>query len=351
MKVLFLIGMLKFSGAENVLKSISKEMLDKGVDVSIAVRVQHDADHYEGVPVYSCVGSGKERILHLRKLIKEQGIQIVVGFGFPFTLDAVLLKLLTGCKAVVCERHDPSSIQRSKLQSLEKKVLYPLADKFVVQTHLTKKYYLAQYTRKEEKVSVIFNPVRYEKPGCVADACRKKEIVSVGRYDDAQKNFTMLIQAVAQLHDAHPEYVLRLYGEGNDRGKYEALIRDLNAEDYIFLMGYESKPLEKIKDAEVFCITSNYEGMPNALIEAMSVGLPCVATDCGGGAAAELIRNEENGILIPCSDVKRLVEAIQYMIENKDAAWDMARNAYLINDELSLEEITKKWITAFSSLV
>lgn len=343
MKILFLIGMLNFSGAENVLRAIASSLKKAGNEVYISVRVDSGEKGYNGIPIYAYEGNSIQRIVKIRKTIKSKKIDVVVAFGFPFNLDAVALRIFTDVKAVLCERHDPSAIKRTALQKLEKSILYPLADGYIVQTKKTKEYYLSHYTKKENEICVIPNPVRYDKPECVADKERRKEIVTVGRYDNMQKNHIMLINAFQQFHKDFPDYVLKIFGEGDDRKLYEQRIAELGAQEYMMLMGFEKNPIKQIALADIFCLSSNYEGMPNALIEAMSVGLPCVSTKCGGGAAEELIVDGENGLLIDINDEKGLSEAFVRLASDRTINKQIARKAYMINDTLSLESISKEW--------
>lgn len=343
MKILFLIGYLSFSGAENVLKAVAYSLLKLDCDVCISIRVDSEERNYCGIPIYPCTGNPVQRLKKVIKIIKDNNIDIVVAFGFPFNLDAAVIKVLTGEKIVLCERHDPSSVKRRFSQKLEKKLLYPIADGFVVQTNKTKRYYLSHYTKQEQKVCVIPNPVRYAKPECVANHQRAKEIVTVGRYDNKQKNHIMLIRAFCRFHNEHLDYLLKIYGEGSDRPAYEAEISKLQAERFVLLMGFEEKPIKKICNADIFCLTSNYEGMPNALIEAMSIGLPCISTRCGGGAAEELIVDGKNGILIDIDNEDALLSAMDRLAEDRYLNQHIANEAYAINETLSLENITKRW--------
>ena len=114
-------------------------------------------------------------------------------------------------------------------------------------------------------------------------------------------------------------------------------------------MGYEKNPIQAISTADIFCLTSNYEGMPNALIEALSLGLPCVSTKCGGGAAEELISDGINGLLINIDAESELVCALEKIAASKDFKETLGNNARNIINELSISKISSKWIEAIEN--
>ena len=351
MRILFVIGKLEYSGAENVLRTIAPLISEKGNDVYIALRFDCSTHDYKGIPIFYYGGSQINRLFKLRKIAWKNDIDVIVSFGFPYNLDCALIKQFVKSRVILCERHDPSRIIRTKKQEIGKKFLYPMADGYIVQTNVTKQFYLNHVSSKEEKIQVIPNPVR-EIPGeCVSLKNRKHEIVTVGRYDNAQKNHLLLIRAFSIFHNKHKDYVLKIYGEGADRELYKKEIQRLNMEKFISLMGYSNNPMAAIANADVFCLTSNYEGMPNALIEAMSLGLPCISTKCGGGAADELIVNGENGLLVDMNAEDQLIDALNRVVDDRDFNQKIGLNARSIVRKLSKERITDEWIKFMQYIV
>lgn len=343
MNILFVLGQLKYSGAENVVRSITPLIADKGHNVSIALRMSCDIQEYKGIRIFCYNGNEITRLKKLKKIVKQQKIDCVVSFGVPYNFDCAILHLMCKTKVILCERHDPASINRTKKQKLLKKILYPLVDGYVVQTQRTRDYYLKNITSHSNRVAVIPNPVREVPDYCVAEEQRCKEVVTVGRYEDKQKNQTMLIKAFAEFHKSCPDYFLRMYGNGPDIDKYRKLIKELGIESYVDLAGSVQNPLDYIRRADFFCLTSNSEGMPNALIEAMSIGLPCISTDCGGGAPAELIQDGKNGILIPMNDVCALKDAMLKLANDDELKIRLGKEAAKICDRLDLQRIVDLW--------
>ena len=112
-----------------------------------------------------------------------------------------------------------------------------------------------------------------------------------------KKNQKILIEAFSKIEGAYPEYELIIYGEGSLRETLEKQVRDLGIEQKVKLPGNDANVLEKIRDAGIFVLSSNYEGMPNALIEAMALGIPSISTDCPCGGPKTLVQPYINGLL------------------------------------------------------
>lgn len=348
MRILFVCGKLYASGGENVMRAVVKGVKARGIPQMIALRIPEHYTEYEGVPIVDCAGDYRDRINKLKRIIDEYAIDMVVSFGFPFNLDCSILKLLRkNIKVILCERQDPATVKRSIDKKVAKRLLYPLADGYVVQTNLTKDFYLKHYTKNNSAVCVIPNPVRYDKPEKVQTQ-RKKKISTVGRYENSQKNHTLLIEAFLEVLKTYPDYQLCLYGDGPDRKMYQELIQGCGIDANVHLMGYSQNPLVDISDSEIFVLPSNHEGMPNALIEAMSIGLPCIATDCGGGGARDLIKNDYNGILIKKNDRDLLARSLIMLIGDKEKQEIIGNNAYGINNTLNLDVIIERWCQFFT---
>ena len=112
----------------------------------------------------------------------------------------------------------------------------------------------------------------------------------------------------------------------------------------IKMCGVTADIVEAIQNATMFVLTSDYEGIPNALLEAMSLGVPCVSTDCSPGGAAMLIDNYKTGIIVERGNVFDIYKAMKYMVEHPDEAEEMGKNAMYVNDEYSVGVIEKKWV-------
>ena len=117
----------------------------------------------------------------------------------------------------------------------------------------------------------------------------------------------------------------------------------LQLTERVILAGNQSNVLEKINSASVYAFTSDFEGLPNALIEAMVLGLPCISTDCSPGGAAMLIDNYVNGILVPKGSEKDFSDGLRYLLSNKEHANQMGEKASHIIDKIKVENIIEEW--------
>ena len=156
----------------------------------------------------------------------------------------------------------------------------------------------------------------------------------------------MLIEAFVEVHKKHPDYDLKIFGPDSFDGTKQVLentIRDNNADGYIKLMG-GSDHLEKdlIKGA-MAAFSSDFEGMPNAMLEAMALGLPVIATDCPPGGPRMVINSGENGLLVPVGDKEAMVKAINELIENPEYADRLGKNASKISEIANAEAIYREW--------
>ena len=219
-----------------------------------------------------------------------------------------------------------------------------MADKIVFQTAGAQRFYSK---RVQEKSTVILNPVNTNGFPRHDFSCEKSEIVSVGRLE-AQKNRKLLIDAFELIASDFTEYQLTIYGEGSLRKELEDYVKAKGLQERVFLPGNQNNIQEHIKDASLFVLSSDYEGIPNALIEAMAIGLPCVSTDCSPGGARELIEEGISGLITPCSDVRKLSDAMRMMLSNKTYAKACGIEALRIREKTDVKKISEDWLRYIS---
>ena len=162
--------------------------------------------------------------------------------------------------------------------------------------------------------------------------------------DWPQKNQKLLINAFSELAKKIPDYTLVIYGEGSLRKELEKFIESKGLKDRIFLPGAKNNIQEYIKDASLFVLSSDYEGIPNALIEAMAIGLPCVSTDCSPGGARELITNGENGVIVECRNSNELATAMARLLTDRESAKKMGTNAKKIYTRVDKNLVCNRWL-------
>ena len=194
------------------------------------------------------------------------------------------------------------------------------------------------FPEKVQKNSVIIaNPI------CVnaeADSVSKHKIVSAGRLVP-QKNQQMLIKVFADFKTKHPEYSLEIYGEGPLREKLQNLISELDLPDCVKMPGNVPNLHECMADAEIFVLPSDFEGLSNALLEAMMMGLPCIATRCAG--CDEVINDGENGLLIDVGDTEGLLQSLIKLVSDPEYARQMGAMGKKESEKFRVNNVIDLW--------
>lgn len=348
---IFFIGTLCNGGAERVVSILAGHMAKQGMDVEILTYydrpVSYELD--SGVKltaVETMTGSGNKikNLLAIRKYFKKHA-KVVISFLAPFNIMAIAANFGSGVPIIVADRNDPTKVPSNTVLRKVRDILYRFATGVVVQTQKNKAYF-SQAVQKKSRV--IYNPIDLkEYAGIALKTEKEKKIVTAGRLMP-QKNQKMMIRAFADVYAKHPDYQLVIYGEGPSRQELETLIKELGMEDGIMLPGNMSDIHEHLKSAEIFVLSSDYEGMPNALIEAMCLGLPCISTKVSG--ATDLIKDHENGILTDLDSREQLKAAMLELTENKELAKKLAANASKLNEELEVSKIMQQWIQFIKEL-
>lgn len=274
----------------------------------------------------------------LRSLVKTERPDLILAMPEKVNVWTVLCLRGTGVPVVVSERNDPRRHPENRIKRALRTLIYPFADGFVFQTQQAADC----FSRKIRARGVVLpNPLDTSALPSPTIDHRKTTVVSAGRLH-AQKNFPLLIAAFTAFYKTHPSWRLIVYGEGNERDTLERMISTL-PKDAVTLPGQVSELPTKIADCGVFVLTSDYEGMPNVLIEAMAMGCACVATDCPVGGCAALIRDGENGLLVPIGDEVGLTNALCKIADNATLAHTLGENAIKVRDTLDERIIVEKW--------
>lgn len=168
----------------------------------------------------------------------------------------------------------------------------------------------------------------------------KRRIVNVGRLEE-QKNQDLLIRAFSRFHESHPAYTLSIYGEGALRGKLKEKIKSLNLQNVVHLEGRSNQIHQAISDVEIFVLSSDYEDLSNALLEAMMMGFPCISTDCEG--STDVIENGVNGLLIHRGEEDELVSALTLLAENAELGENLGGMARETTKRFRRSEVCQEW--------
>ena len=280
-----------------------------------------------------------------RKVLKAGGYDIVCTFLPDMSLMSRIASIGIDTIVVSAERGDPFKF--SKFWRRLVSWTYRKSDYCFFQLERARDFFDTKVVKHSFVIPNPYVPVEGATP---YHGIRKKTIVSAGRFAE-QKRFDILIEAFALVHKKHPDYKLVLYGEGALLKNYKEQARKLQIIDYLEFPGYIKNVSSAIREDGVFVLSSDYEGIPNSLIEAMSVGLPVVATNCTPGGAAFLTDNGKRGVLIPIRDVKAMAIAINSLIEDVSLNKSVSEKVVEIIDLLNINVINKMWIDAFMQMI
>lgn len=215
---------------------------------------------------------------------------------------------------------------------------YPKASRVLVMTQEAKAYFSKDIQKKS---FVIPNPVRDDLPEPYAGD-RRKVIVNFCRLSQ-QKNLLLLIDAFASFHQKHPEYRLELYGQGELEQSLKQKISDAGLEEYAAILPFDPNVHEKIRDCAMFVSSSDWEGFPNSVMEALAIGLPVVSTDCDFGPR-DMIRDHENGILVPVGDADAMAAAMTEIAEDPPLSERLSKEAVKIREKYHVNTIGRQWL-------
>ena len=146
-----------------------------------------------------------------------------------------------------------------------------------------------------------------------------------------------------KIAEEFPKVRLIIYGDGEDREMLIDYVKNSNYQDRIHLPGAVNDVKDRIKKAKVFVLSSNTEGMPNALMEALALGIPSVSTDCPCGGPRMLMEGKENGILVPVKDTDAMAKAMEQLLTDEELWEKYSKNAYKLTEELHPDKVNKKW--------
>ena len=275
----------------------------------------------------------------LRRLVRQIRPDAVLAMPEKVNVWTVLFLLFTGVPVVVSERNDPARHPESRLKRILRTLVYPFAVGFIFQTELAAAYFPAAIQRRGV---VLDNPLDTNSMPAPNTGAREKTVLGAGRLNP-QKNFPLLIRAFARFAAAHPDWRLILYGEGGEREALTALCQSLLCQSAWSLPGQTDALYEALGTAGMFVLSSDFEGMPNALIEAMAMGAPCVSTDCRAGGPASLVEDGENGLLVPAGDEAALAAAMARIADEPALTRALSKNAVNIRVRLDEAAVCGKW--------
>jgi len=350
MHLTLIISSLAPGGAERVLSELAHHWVSQGHRVSLVTLSSPETkpfylldERIELIQLNSQIGSSPvgrlyymgKRLVSLRKTMKALQPDCIVSFMDLMNLTTLMATVGLKIPVIVSERSHPQYHRLSAFFNGLRQFLYKRAAAVVMQTASA-----AQYFACLSNVHVIPNAV--PRPAVTKDTLSQspQHIVSIGRLCPL-KGFETLIRAFAALMADFSHLTLTIYGEGKARPVFGALIRSLELEEKVFLPGTTSCVPEVLRAADLFVFSSHYEGFPNALCEAMAIGLPVIASGCSG--SIDVVREGVEGRLFPIGDTPRLAALMRELLTDPDQCARLAENAKKVCDRFDPAHIYEQW--------
>lgn len=336
-RILFVTDTFGYGGAEKQLAFVAEGLSDHGHAVCICNLKQNGtlggkrvvSDKIEiieaDIKYKNTIQSNFDLIKFTYTTAKKFKPDIIVGFKQVGFFAVVAGKLLN-IPSIISERADPfRAYKNAKLLLRIKLCFINHASGAVFQTKQAASFYRKAL---QERSAIIPNPVFVKDEIPVIDyANQPKTIVSLGRLDNKQKRLDVMFDAFKLFFATHPDYILKVYGNGPDEALVRQMVVDKGLTSSVKMMGVSSNALQDLSKEGIFVITSDFEGISNTLLEAMAVGMPVVSTDHTPGGARLLIEDGENGLLVPMGDAESVSHALSRFADDKALAEQCGKNA------------------------
>lgn len=335
-------------GAERQITMLANAMAERGHEVHFLVLSEfnkkyeisplvlvHDLTTEEKKAIHPIIGRYKA----LKRAYKEIKPDCTIHYNLQSAYMTAAMPKKVYCKSIYSERGDPYDKEYDGALGFIRNWCVKHTDGFMFQSEGARGFFDAEVAKRSV---VIHNSVSVPVEKYPMPDTRDNRIVSVGRLHE-QKNQALLIDAFAKIADDFPECTLENYGDGLLRNVLQQKIDSLGLSDRIKLLPARKDVFDAIRTARLFVLSSDYEGMPNALMEAMALGLPCVATDCRPGGARTLVEDGVNGFVVPRMNVDALADKMRYILSHPEVADAIALGGRKIA-ETHTEKITfDKW--------
>ncbi len=330
MRIGLVIGQLTYGGAEGQLSEL-------------ALGLRHEADVFvyclsdqteaygariadAGIPLRTVPARRRldlGRVVQLARWLREDRVEIAHAFLFIASAYAYLATRMTpGVRVVTSARNcklEPSAPRRWALRRA-----FQASDAIICNSQEMARFAVRHYAANSERIHVVFNGVDTERFQGRRHPRKGLVIGTAGRIE-AQKNLEMFLVAAAQFHEARPEAMFEIVGDGSLRDSLVRRARELGIGDRVRFSGNTDDMPGFFGRIDQFWLTSNWEGTPNVLLEAMSAGVPVVATRVGG--TSELIEDGNTGSVIEKGDAAAASATALRLVDRPDETARMARNA------------------------
>lgn len=351
-RIALFISSLQKGGSERVMVNLAEYFHEQKYDVILVTQYKREIEYDISPEIRRVYSEPDEMLLQggrirnfmvrfgtLREIWKAYKPDVILSFLGKNNLMAIATAAFLPSKVAVSVRGEPTMEYEGKLMRMLAKFLFRFADGIVLQTKQARSFFPKAVRKKSSILPNPLNP-QFQNRRYVGE--KEDYIVAAGRLDE-NKNHAMMIHAFSKIAAEFPNTKLIIYGEGELRGKLESLIAEKELSDRILLPGSVTDIADKICKARIFCLTSNTEGMPNSLMEAMALGLLVISTDCPCGGPAQLIENGVSGVLVPVGDAYALSDAFRRALMDDEYAKNLSDNAYERAKQFAPDIVNKEW--------
>ena len=295
----------------------------------------------------------REHKKKLAKVLHEINPDIVISVGQS---EKNMIPAISGRWVKVRELHFTKNYRWFHAHSIFSKTLAILGelydyfykirqyDRIIVLTYEDKESHWKGY----KNVSVIPNPISFSDIAA-NNTLEGKKVIAIGRLN-AQKNFSSLIRSYRIVAQKHPDWILEIYGDGEQKYNLLQLIEQFDLRKQVYLRGFTSEVQRELLNASCFVLSSDFEGLPLVMLEAMSCGLPVVSYACPCGPK-DIISEGVDGFLVPVNDEQGLADRICRLIENEEMRKAMGKAARLKAEQYRIEKIIPMWMDLFNQLL
>jgi len=352
MKISFVIGSFGGGGAERVASILLNEWC-KDYDVTVILTSAPQRHKYlldSRIHVYYL---SQKKIFAFRKINKLTRIlssiqpDVVISFlnapNFYATIAANRLNIVN----ISSERNNPKFSPRNLFLRILRHIAFSRSSVVVFQTQGAKKFFNSTI---QQKSRIIPNPLAIEDSLLSLTRIIQNKIIAVGRLEK-QKDYHVMLEAFAIFFERHKEFALEIYGEGESRNSILEKAEKLGISSAVFLKSFTSDIHSRMIESKIFLMSSKFEGFPNALLEAVALGIPCVSTNCPPGSPSEIIVGGVNGFLVDVGNSSQMANSMEKIISRYD---DFILSSKLesqkTREKYGLPNILSQWDALFSDI-
>lgn len=350
--VCIVISDLCSGGAQKVASLIANQWAEKGITVTVVTMKPPESDFFSLSPkvkriviggveqssgLFSAITSNYARLQKIRQAIVASQQKYVISFVTSTNILTILAAIGLRVRVIISERNHPAQQSHGRMWDFLRIRLYRYAAVVTANSHQAldamKAYVPVQ------KLAYVPNPI--EIPTIQENIQREKSVLHVGKLI-AQKAHDVLLHAWVLVVKDHPDWRLDLVGDGPRMEEMKALCVELGIEDSTHWHGWCSDVERFYQSSSIFVLPSRFEGTPNALMEAMSFGMPCIISDQTGGGL-DFVEQDVSGLIVQSDRPQELADSIKRLIEGESLQQKLKTAARERMQQCELDEVLHQW--------